>query len=308
MNPLHVNMNGCYNISECRTWNVERRLMTKLKAYLSLARISNAPTLVSNVLVGSALAMPLSPDIRLPSIILAVFMFYTAGMFFNDICDREIDRKERPERPIPSGVVSVAEATFIVAMLFAAGLGLLWPWGHNVLVAGVALFGLIVLYDIWHKKNPFSPVVMGACRGTVYVIAFLAFASSTTPQLWIAAGWMVLYISSLTWIARSENTNQLSSYLPASLPFLPAIYYLVFHTSTWMIVAVLLYTCWTTYSLKFVYGEKHRNIGRAVGYLIAGISLFDGILLTNTGTTWWLLIAWSCFGSTLFFQRTIKGT
>ena len=32
--------------------------------------------------------------------------FYTAGMILNDLLDYEVDVRERPERPLPSGAVS----------------------------------------------------------------------------------------------------------------------------------------------------------------------------------------------------------
>jgi electron transfer flavoprotein beta subunit len=41
--------------------------------------------------------------------------FYTAGMFLNDLCDHAIDCHELPERPLPSGLVSRAEAVAAVA-------------------------------------------------------------------------------------------------------------------------------------------------------------------------------------------------
>lgn len=282
--------------------------MTKTKAYLSLARISNAPTVLSNVLVGVALAAPLSPDLRLPGVMLAIFFFYTAGMFLNDVCDANLDAKERPERPIPSGVVSKREAILVVVALFVAGVLLLSLWSVHALLAAFALVGWILLYDFWHKGNPISPLIMGLCRGTVYVVAFLTFHSTLTTPLWIAAGWMVLYILSLTWIARSENTNQISSYLPATLPFFPALYYLTVHNSTGTLIAAVWYVLWTVFSLRFVYRKEGRSIGKAIGFLIAGVSLLDSLILASKGETWGLFLAWSCFGATLFFQRFIKGT
>ena len=110
--------------------------------------------------------------------------FYTGGMYLNDAFDREIDARERPERPIPSGRVTAP-------MVFAIGFGLLGAGVAAVgrrrgrvgrrrprrpCLSGVLLAGAIMLYDAWHKANPLSPLVMGLCRVLVYVTAALAVA------------------------------------------------------------------------------------------------------------------------------------
>ena len=73
---------------------------------------------------------------------------YIGGMFLNDAFDREIDAKERPERPIPSKKVKASEvfaAGFTLlagAVMFSAITAL--SWGHNftwVLVLSLALCG-----------------------------------------------------------------------------------------------------------------------------------------------------------------------
>ena len=90
----------------------------KIKTALQLGRVSNLPTVWSNVLAGVALAgaSPLNGYI-LP-LILAMSLAYIGGMFLNDAFDRKTDATERPERPIPSGAVKAAE-------VFAAGFTLL---------------------------------------------------------------------------------------------------------------------------------------------------------------------------------------
>ena len=85
-------------------------LQNKASAHLALARVSNAPTVVSNVLAGVALASVVAPVTVSGTFLLAValVLYYTAGMYLNDLFDLELDRRERPERPLPSGRVSRA--------------------------------------------------------------------------------------------------------------------------------------------------------------------------------------------------------
>ena len=154
----------------------------KIKTALQLGRVSNLPTIWSNVVAGIALAgaSPLNGFI-LP-LLLAMSLAYIGGMFLNDAFDRKIDAAERPERPIPSGSVKAAEVfaagfTLLVGSVFFSAITAI-GWGHNIALVttlSIALGCTIVLYDVWHKDNPFSPLIMGACR--VLVILCLLYTS-----------------------------------------------------------------------------------------------------------------------------------
>ena len=80
------------------------------RPYLELARVSNTPTVISNVLAGVVLATTLKLDWIVVALCVAMALFYTAGMYLNDILDLKIDTEQRPDRPIPSGVVSLQNA------------------------------------------------------------------------------------------------------------------------------------------------------------------------------------------------------
>jgi len=62
------------------------------------------------------------------------------------------------------------------------------------------------------------------------------------------------------------------------------------------------------YSASFVYRARQRSVGRAIGYLIAGIALLDALALAIAGSVVGVVLALIAFGSTLFFQRYIRGT
>jgi 4-hydroxybenzoate polyprenyltransferase len=230
-------------------------------------------------------------------------------MFLNDICDYDIDRQQRAERPLVTGVVSKSEAWVITLALFAIGLVIVALLGLPTLVAGVILTGLIVLYDSWHKGNVISPLIMGANRFMVYVIAFLAFQPVLTADVLIPAGLLLLYILGLTFIAKFEAiANPAVKYQPLAALLLPVLFYgiraLSFNAGALLFVA--LFAAWVVYAVRFIYGEK--RIKQAVSFLLAGISLLDAAALAVTG--WWLgaVAAVVCFGLTLFFQRYISGT
>src|SRR5688572_6448443 len=80
----------------------------RLGVWLRLGRVSNLPTVWTNVLAALALAGALRPEPVVPLLALAFSVFYVGGMYLNDAFDRRIDAVERPNRPIPSGQVSAA--------------------------------------------------------------------------------------------------------------------------------------------------------------------------------------------------------
>lgn len=275
-------------------------------AHLSLARISNAPTVVSNMLAGVALASVVAPVTVSGTVLLAVAMvlYYTAGMYLNDLFDLAIDRRERPERPLPSGRVSKSEALAVTVLLFSIGTFILSLLGTAPLVSGLVLVALIVVYDAWHKTNPLSPVLMAGTRMLVYVTAFVTFAPVVTFSLLLWTPLLGLYIVGLTYIAKTE-TSSLTGYWPAALLFLPAMVGALTlpWSGFWLPLALAL---WVTYSVSFVY--LTRDVGRAIGQLIAGVSLLDALVILLFGTFGGVVWALVAFALTLFLQRFIRGT
>ena len=279
----------------------------RLRGYLALARISNSPTVVSDALAGAALAGALWPDGRVIAVAVAMALFYTAGMVLNDLCDYAIDCQQRPERPLPAGIVTRSEATAAVIALFVAGSALLWSAGLAPFLSGLALIGVIVVYDFWHKTNPISPLLMAAARALVYVTAALAVAGSVSTQVLLWAGLLFAFVVGLTAIAKAEAGSGLAGYWPAALLALPAIVFVATMPPgvEWLLLAF--FVAWTIYAASFVY-RSERSIGRAVGYLIAGISLLDALALAIAGSSVGVASALVAWGLTLFLQRYIKGT
>ncbi|HEU0166030.1 MAG TPA: UbiA family prenyltransferase [Thermomicrobiales bacterium] len=279
-----------------------------LKAHLSLARISNTPTVVSNVLAGVVMAHALALDWITIWLCIAVALFYTAGMYLNDILDIGIDRQQRPDRPIPSGAVPLPVAWLTTIAMIVVGLALLLPGGGASFVAGIVLVAAIFLYDAWHKGNPVGPFIMGATRALVYVTAFLAFSHDWT---WEATLWSVvllLYTAGLTSIAKTEHGPAATRYWPLVCLALPVILALARSQNAGVIILAIVFVAWAIYCCTFVYIKERRSIGGAIARLIAGISLVDALVLATHDAWWGVAIAIVAFGATIFLQRWIRGT
>lgn len=182
-----------------------RRVRTTA-ALLRLARISNLPTVWSNVLAASVLAGGVSLW-SLALILAAMSALYTGGMFLNDAFDREIDARERPERPLPTGEIAPATAWTIGGGLLAVGVAGLATFGLWSALAGLVLAGFILLYDAWHKGNPLSPLIMGACRALAYVGTALAASGALSSTVLAGAFALLLYVLALTALAKRGFRN-----------------------------------------------------------------------------------------------------
>lgn len=177
--------------------------MIAMMAFVKLARVSNLPTIWSNVIAAWVLAGGVSPS-SLAVILVAMSSLYTGGMILNDVFDREIDARERPERPLPSGAVAPQMAIAAGGGFLFAGVLLLSRFGIESTIAAVALAGCILIYDAWHKGNPASPLVMGMCRALVYVGTALAAGSILSAPILGAALALLLYVVALTYLAKRD--------------------------------------------------------------------------------------------------------
>ena len=146
-----------------------------IKALLLLGRVSNLPTVWSNCLAAWLLAggaLVESPDVqRFVWLIVGATLLFLAGMFLNDAFDVQFDREHRPERPIPSGAISVKSVWVLGIGQLLLGLGCLVCLNTLATLCAIGLAGSILLYDWLHKRTAWSPLLMGLCRLFLYLLA-----------------------------------------------------------------------------------------------------------------------------------------
>jgi 4-hydroxybenzoate polyprenyltransferase len=189
--------------------------MIRTRAYARLVRLPNLPTALADICLGT-LAMGDRPGRWLPFLLLlpASACLYCGGMVWNDFFDVDQDRRERPDRPIPSGQVSRREAALLGTTLLAGGvLFAILAGSSRALVAdeptqlpavlACLLVGCILLYDGWLKRTRLGPVAMGSCRALNVLLGVSASGSLAAPGPHLAAV-VGLYIVGVTWFARTE--------------------------------------------------------------------------------------------------------
>jgi 4-hydroxybenzoate polyprenyltransferase len=271
-----------------------------------MARVSNTPTTVSDTVAGAVLVSAGVAAGPVAVVAVAIALFYTAGMILNDVMDLAIDRRERPERPLPSGQVSVRAAVVAVIALFVAGEVLLLLEGWRAALAGLGLIALIALYDAWHKGNAISPLLMAACRAMVYVVAGLAIADTLNAELWGAAALLLVYVVGLTQVAKAEGSG-IAARWPVLAVLAPAAYWAKELPDLAVALLIAAFLVWAGHALWLVLA-RHR-IGAGVVSLIAGIAIYDALVVAGAGgSAVAVAVCLAAFAVTIALQTKIAGT
>jgi len=282
-----------------------------LNTLLRLGRISNIPTVWTNVVAGTAIA---GSVFRVPDLLLigaAMSAFYLGGMYLNDFFDREIDARERPGRPIHAGEISARTVAVIGFGLLATGAALLAPFGLAAVGWGMLLAAAIVLYDLWHKGNTFGPVIMGLCRALVYLGTGAAISGGISTALVIGACALACHVVGLTYAAKQENLNQIGRLWPLAILSVPMLMALPALTRNWMVVAAfLLLAIADAVAVRLLARRATPDaVPRAVSGLIAAICLVDALAVALAGGSVPLVIACMLgYPLTRLFQKSIPGT
>ncbi|GAB3314313.1 UbiA family prenyltransferase [Larkinella ripae] len=175
---------------------------------LRLTRPANLITAVADVMAGMAIAgyyLILDADpAPVGWLCLSTVGLYGGGVVFNDVFDAELDAVERPERPIPSGQVSLGAATSLALFLFAVGIGAAWLVNPTAGWLAIAIAIASVVYDKFGKHNAIvGPLNMGLCRGLNLVLG-ISILPDQVP-VWASLGVIpIVYIAAITMISRGE--------------------------------------------------------------------------------------------------------
>ncbi len=180
-----------------------------LKSYLRLARPANLPTAAADIFAGVAIAGFLAaPTLASLSVVLIAFLvfasvfLYAGGVVLNDVFDYKLDSIERPERPIPSGLIPLKSAALFGSVLLLIGVILAFCVNHLSGYTAIALSIFIVLYDGFSKKYGFlGPLNMGFCRSLNLLLGMSILGGIVN---WWLAIIPLVYIFAITLISRGE--------------------------------------------------------------------------------------------------------
>src|SRR5262249_2804443 len=131
----------------------------------------------------------------------------------NDLADLDEDRRERPNRPLPSGAAPPRTVWIVAGILGVVALVICALVGRLMFFVGLALLAAIVLYNLWAKRIAIlGPLNMGLCRGLSLLLGATAGLLDShlklPPTVIVAASGLTLYIALVTHLARIETQAQ----------------------------------------------------------------------------------------------------
>ncbi len=184
--------------------------MKKIFGYLRLARPANIVTAIADVLAGIAISglflslLDRENYIDITLLCLSTIGLYGGGIVFNDVFDVELDRTERPERSIPSGLISLKEATIWGTFLLLFGIVMAFSVNSTAGFLAIFITASALIYDKWGKHHPFlGPPNMGLCRGLNLLLG-ISILPACVWEFWYIAIAPIIYISAITMISRGE--------------------------------------------------------------------------------------------------------
>lgn len=293
-----------------------------IKGYLRLTRPANLPTAAADVLAGIAISGFFTASFlnrnwefhSIGSVVLLIcssVFLYAAGVMLNDVFDYRLDQEERPERPIPSGLVPLRSAAILGGVLMAIGIAFAFFTGPLSGSVAVVLALSILLYDAVGKHHSFfGPLTMGLCRGLNLLLG-ISILGSLGP--WGIAIIPIIFIAAITMISRGEVHGDNKAHIVwAAVGYVLVILTLVSipiftgHPVWISLLFVLLFAFLVLRPLRKAYWENSpQNIKKAVKAGVISIIVLDAALAVGF-SYWWvgviilLLLPLSIFLSRLF--------
>jgi len=295
----------------------------KIFPYLQLMRPANMVTAMADVMAGFAIGgcvgtlqfFPTSIHVQHPQqllwLLLSTICLYGGGVVFNDVFDVTLDRKERPERPLPSGRASLKVAIILGCLLFCIALFAAFYVSISAGIVAIAIAALAVYYDKFGKHTSWGPINMGACRGLNLILGM-----SCNINLWYVGFIPLIYISAITLISKGEvhggsKRNYIVAFVLYSIVIL-GIAILSYLQSTyfyWSLPLLILFG-YKIFSTLYIAAQTNepRNIMKAVKTGVISLIIMDASLAAGFAGLGWGLVVLSLLPLSIYLARKFSVT
>jgi len=220
-------------------------------------------------------------------------LLYIAGIVLNDYFDIEIDRKERPFRPLPSGSVSKSTAMIIALSALAGANAISLTVGLASLATSLALTAMIIAYDYRLKHTAAGPFAMGGSR----FLNVLLGASPAIPAAWLAGNAtplavaifagasLFVYVVAITMLSKKEVGSEKPSMIPFSIVFvlvaaIAAIGMLSMQLA--FMISLIVFATAMLVTLRQHIATSAPSIQKAVRNMVISIVILDSIFVSGT--------------------------
>jgi 4-hydroxybenzoate polyprenyltransferase len=182
---------------------VDRFAPEPFKPYLRLARFDRPigwwllllPCWWSAALAAVAAGMPWPNPLHLMLFMVGAITMRGAGCVYNDIIDRDLDRKvaRTRNRPLASGAVSVTSALLFLALLGLVGLAVLASFNGFSIILGFCSLIPVMIYPFMKRITSWPQAVLGLAFAWGGLMGWAAvFGSLSAPAF-------LIYIAAVLW-------------------------------------------------------------------------------------------------------------
>jgi 4-hydroxybenzoate polyprenyltransferase len=307
-------------------------------AWLQLLRLANVLTAVADVMMGYLVTHgDLQPPLQFALLAIASCLLYLSGMVLNDVFDAAVDARERPERPIPSGRISLRAAQAVGFAMLASGVliaGMVSfhasDWRPVVVTAALAV--CVVLYDAVLKRTPLAPLAMGACRAlnvllgmslaplaTEVASPYVRFGTLGAALIALGIG---IYVVGVTVFARTDARASSRGRLVAGLIVLlagmamlaavPALTNyrppLLVGRTGWYLLWIVLAMITARRCVLAILEASPQRVQAAVRHCVQSIIILDAAVTVGYAGPFWGLVVLALIFPTVLLAQWLKAT
>ncbi|MBI2128314.1 MAG: UbiA family prenyltransferase [Nitrosarchaeum sp.] len=254
-----------------------------IKSYFQLVRFPGIFTAFSNVFLGFFIYSEFVGDwlVLFPLLATSGFLFL-AGMTLNDYFDYNIDKNERPRKPLPSGKISRKTALCLgLALLATANISAFFV-GFQAVIISVIMTILIFAYDIKLKNIKILGILnLSSIRFLNVILG--SSAVTFNSEIILVSIPIAIFVAGISILAKTESSVYSRKAKIANLILvLFTIVYVVILTHNmvfthWLILgvfAVVSYLPW------MIFIEKSPKITQKIVTIqLLSIPILDGMLV-----------------------------
>lgn len=255
-----------------------------IKNYFQLVRFPGVFTAFSNILIGYFFILQSSSETYpFPFLLITTGMFFSAGMIFNDYFDLDTDKKNRPNRPLPSSKISKQNALLLgISLLIIGNIFSIFS-GYYSLILSLMMTALILFYNCKAKSYYFIGIF---CLALIrFLNVFLGF-SIVQPSLEIIQFSIpiAIFVSGISIIAKDEIDlikikslifNKILNIITILYVFALIINYLQLFSLFWLSLFSLL-----SLNLNIKNKNFNQNVQNKITLQLLSIILLDATLVS----------------------------
>lgn len=267
--------------------------------YIKLVRLPNVFTSIADVFAGafilSGLLQNYSFDIIIPILLLSITSacLYANGIIWNDIMDIEIDRIERPNRPLPSGQIKLSQAFVLSVVLMAISLLLAAFVSFTALIVASSILLCTFLYNTTTKHMTISgSISMALCRSLNLALGFCIMAEfsfhkndPSMPYILFYPLVHFIYIFAVTFLGTMQEGKIQVEKVFITMALLTCLIAYIFLVTAEVpftsrfVIAMILGTC--LYKVVQIYRfQIGKNVGLAIKHCLLMLIPLDAMLAT----------------------------